>query len=59
MSKEWLNRLKIINKYLPRMKSGQKKYSEEELIEKIVQNNTPGQTKSKYVESGAINDAEN
>ena len=35
-SKEWLNRLKVINNYLHRMKSGQSKYSEEELIEKIV-----------------------
>ncbi len=47
-SKEWLNRLKVINNYLPRMKSGQRKYSEEELIEKIVQNNIPESWMEKF-----------
>ena len=47
-SKEWLNRLKVINNYLPRMKEGQCKYSEEDLIEKIVQNNIPESWMEKF-----------
>ena len=33
-SKEWLNHIKVINNYLPRMKMGQSKYSDEELVKK-------------------------
>ena len=40
-SKQWLNRICTINTYLPEMKKGQKKYSEEELIEKVVTDNIP------------------
>ena len=40
-SKEWLNHICVINMYLPEMKKGQKKYSKEELVEKVVQDNIP------------------
>ena len=40
-SKEWLNRLKVINNYLPRMKKGQQKYTNQELVEKIIVNAIP------------------
>ena len=47
-SKEWLNRIKVINNYLPRMKNGQPKYSDEELVEKIVQDNIPDSWQEKF-----------
>ena len=40
-SKEWISRLKVINNYLPQMKRGTQKYTELELIEKIVWNTIP------------------
>ena len=40
-SKEWIYRLKVMNNYLPRMKQGQKKYFDQELIEKIIWNTIP------------------
>ena len=47
-SKEWLNRLKVMNNYLPRMKENQNKYSEEDLIKKIVQENIPNSWQEKF-----------
>ena len=39
--KEWVNRIKVINNYFPRMKKNQTKYSETDLIEKVIQDNIP------------------
>ena len=47
-SKEWLNQIKVFNNYLPRMKMGQTKYSDEELVEKIVQDNIPDSWQEKF-----------
>ena len=47
-SKEWLNRIKVINNYLPRMKNGQPKYSDEELVEKIIQDNIPDSWQERF-----------
>ena len=46
--KEWLNRIKVINNYLPRMKIGQAKYSDKELVEKIIQDNIPDSWQEKF-----------
>ena len=35
-SKEWINRLKVINNYLPQMQCRKRKYTDQELIEKII-----------------------
>ena len=47
-SKEWLNQIKVINNYLPRMKIGQAKHSDEELVEKIIQDNIPDSWQEKF-----------
>ena len=47
-SKEWLNRIKVINNYLPCMKNGQPKYSDEELVEKIIQDNIPNSWQERF-----------
>ena len=40
-SKEWISRLKVINNYLPRMQRRKQKYTDQELIEKIIWNTIP------------------
>ena len=40
-SKEWINRLKMINNYLSRMQRGKQKYTDQELIKKIIWNTIP------------------